>query len=140
MDLLHSPLGVALILLFVAIAAFSFQPSRFPGKWQTLVNWFATDTSLPRVNFENEPVEVSGLIACDVSVDDGGLWLQAAAESPATPFSLYIPWIHFRHYRDNGKVQQFEIKKDAATRTVVRLTVRDELGAAMRRRVPDRES
>ena len=140
MDLLYTPLGVLLILLFVVIAALKFQPQQYPAKWQTLVEWFGATSRPVNVTHPEQPVEVSGPLMCNVTLEPDGMWLQQATTDGGDGFSLFIPWPHFMPKREQANSHVFSLKKDAATRKVIDMTVLPELGAAMLRRIPDRQS
>jgi uncharacterized protein involved in outer membrane biogenesis len=43
MDFLASPFGVVLILAIVAIAAFTFQPTKYVGIWQKVAECYETE-------------------------------------------------------------------------------------------------
>ena len=135
MDLLYTPVGVLLILAVVALAAFKFQPSQYPGKWQLLVDWFGATSQPVNISHPEEPVEVSGPLMCNVTLEPDGMWLQQAN---ADGFVLFIPWPHFKLKRQSANSYQFSLKKDAATRKIIDMTVLPELGAAMVRRIPER--
>ncbi len=146
MDFIASPLGVVLILILVGVAAVSYEPGQFGGKWQTMADWFASDHRPQHVSFRQESVYVGAYAHCDVSLDMSGLWLQCdGEESRRAPPCLFIPW-HCMRLRRRGNdscvfMLRRELSGDQAERPRGRvrqldMKVGSELGEAMLRKAP----
>ncbi len=140
MELLTSPTVVVfLILIFVAVAALKFEPSKYVGKWQTLHEWFGTESRPLHVSHPQASILVTGYAHCDVTAEADGMWIVNDSEQPSRlPPALFIPWHHFMLKTSTKNDYVFKLKKDAATRAVVTMIVRADLGEAMVRRIPRR--
>ncbi len=143
MDFIASPLGVMLILVMVAVAAFQFAPDGPSGKWAQMGEWFGTNVKPLDIAFTNEPIEVQGLALFDANLDDEGLWLQYSGPQPAkAPESMLIPWRCILVDGEKGGACRFQLADgrplaDGEKRKlrIVKMTTRQELGHAIRRRV-----
>ena len=141
MDFLGSAAIVFLVLAFVLVAALKFDPSDYPGKWQILVDWFGSNSEPVSITHREQPIEVSGVMLCDATCEVDGIWItRRAPESTELLLSLFIPWMHFRLHRQTDQTATFQIKKDASIKKVISMTVTRELGDAMIRRIPSRDS
>lgn len=141
MDFLGPTAIVFLVLAFVLVAALKFEPSQHPGKWQTLVDWFGSNSEPVSITHPDQPIEVSGAMLCDATCEVDGMWVtRRVPESTELLLSLFIPWMHFRLHRQTDQAAVFQLKKDASIRKVVAMKVTRELGDAMIRRIPSRES
>jgi len=141
MDFLGSAAIVFLVLAFVLVAALKFEPSQYPGKWQLLVDWFGSNSEPVNITHPEQPIEVSGTLRCDATVEADGVWVtRRAPESTELLLSLFIPWIHFRLHRQTDQAAIFKLKKDVSTKKVVTMVVTREFGDAMMRRIPNRDT
>lgn len=141
MDFLGPTAIVFLVLAFVLVAALKFEPSQYPGKWQVLVDWFGSNSEPVSITHPDQPIEVSGAMLCDATAEVDGIWItRRAPESTELLLSLFIPWVHFRLHRQTDQATVFQLKKDASIKKVVTMTVARELGDAMIRRIPNRET
>ena len=140
MEFLTSPTVVVfLILIFVAVAALKFEPSEYAGKWQTLHEWFATESRPLHVSHPQASLLVTGYAHCDVTTEADGMWIvYDGPVPPKLPPCLFIPWPHFMLKTSTKNDYVFQLKKDAATRKVITIIVRADLGEAMVRHIPKR--
>ena len=140
MDFLTSPTVIVfLILIFVAVAALKFEPSEYAGKWQTLYEWFGSESKPLHISHPQASILVTGYAHCDVTTEADGMWIvYDGPVPPKLPPSMFIPWPHFRLKTSTQNDFVFQIKKDVATKKIVTMIVRADLGEAMVRRIPKR--
>lgn len=133
MDFLASPLGVLLILAIVAIAAFSFQPTKYVGIWQKVAEHYETERNPPLITFFDEDVAFGlyEFTRIGAALNDEGFWMVYSGPDPrkAPPCTL-IPWDCIRFRADKGSKHNFQIR----LKKPVDFFVSPELGGAMQRR------
>jgi len=133
MDFLATPFGVLLILAAVAVAAFSFVPASYAGKWKQAAKLYATDRRPSAVSFSGEEVVLgkNDFMRIDAALDDGGFWIvPRASGSGEAPDCLLIPWDCIRFKAEMQHKYNFQLRlKDP-----VEFYVSAELGSALRRR------
>lgn len=136
MDFLASPLGVFLILGFVAVAVFTFEPARYVGVWKEMAKRYATDREPRSIQFTGEGVFL-GLLEVtriDAGVGDDGFWiLYPDPAGKKEPGRFLVPWdcIRFKEEKDTQQVFQIRLKGP------VEFFVSYELGTALRRHAQD---
>ncbi len=133
MDFLASPLGVAVILGIVAIAAFTFEPARYVGAWRELAKRYETLRRPPSVTFLEEAVclGVQELVHIDAALDDEGFWMMYSGPAPEkAPGCVLVPWDCIRFKQVKGSRHNFQIR----LKKPVEFYVSPELGTALQRR------
>ncbi len=133
MDFITSPLFVLLFLAAVAIAAFSFEPSKFVGSWREIGALYGSERLPKSLTFREEGIELDhdNFTQVDAALDDKGFWMvyQGAILGKA-PNCVLIPWDCVRFRQDKGDKQNFQIRG----KKPIELVVSAELGTAMQRR------
>jgi hypothetical protein len=133
MDFLASPFGVLLILAVVAIAAFTFQPTKYVGIWQKMAESYETERRPASVAFPDEDVAFGlyEFTKVDAALNDEGFWMVYTGPDPrkAPPCTL-IPWDCIRFRADKGSKHNFQIR----LKKPVNFFVSPELGRALQRR------
>jgi len=133
MDFLASPFGVMLILGFVAIAAFSFQPAKYVGVWSKVAERYETEKRPASTAFHDEDIALgrSEFTRIDAALNDEGFWMVYNGPDPRkAPGCTLIPWDCIRFKEDKGSKQVFQIRLKGPLNFVVS----PELGNALQRR------
>jgi len=133
MDFLASPFGVMMILGFVAIAAFSFQPAKYVGVWSKIAERYETERRPASTTFRDEEVALglSEFTQIDAALNDEGFWMVYNGPDPRkAPGCTLIPWDCIRFKEDKGSKQVFQIRLKGPLEFVVS----PELGNALQRR------
>jgi hypothetical protein len=133
MDFIASPLGVLLILGFVAVAAVSFQPQKYVGVWREIAARYESERQPLSTVFQGEEVTIgrAEFAHIDASLDDEGFWMvYSGPDANKAPACSLIPWdcIRFKEELDNRYVFQIRLKKPTP------FLVSRELGMALKRR------
>ena len=126
-------MGVLLILGFVAVVAFRFEPARYQGIWREVAKRYETDQRPSSVTFAGEEVSLGSfeVTKMNVAVNDDGLWLlYDGPEPPKAPKCVLIPWDCVRFKSEGDNTHNFQIRlKDP-----VEFYVSPGLGNALQRR------
>lgn len=138
-------MGTALIalavLLVVAIAAFSFEPSNPLEPWFRLVRSYATQRQPSQISFIDQDVRYGGKrgglkslsIAAkfDATIDDFGFWLTYKGPLPEDcADTVKVPGTHVRFVTRSGDLHVFELFAEPP----VTIGVRGELGERLTQR------
>ena len=133
MDFLASPFGVMIILGIVAVAAVTFQPTKYLGAWRQVAEHYETDRRPSNAAFPNEDVSLGkfGVTRVDAALDDEGFWmLYNGPEPKMAPDCVLIPWDCIRFKQENDATHNFQIR----LKKPLEFFVSKELGASLQRR------
>lgn len=141
MEHMGSALIALAILLVVAIAAFSFEPSNPLEPWFRLVQTYAAQRQPSQVSFVDQDVRFGGKrgglkslsIAAkfDATIDDFGFWLTYKGPLPEDcAETIKIPGTHVRFVTQSKDLHAFEL----FAQPPVTIGVRGELGEQLMQR------
>ena len=133
MDFLASPIGVAVILGIVAVAAFVFEPARYVGIWREVAQRYETDRRPKSIAFSGEEISLglNDFSHVDAALDDDGFWmLYNGADPKKAPACVLLPWDCIRFKEEGQSRFNFQIR----LKQPLDFFVSHELGAALRRR------
>lgn len=141
MEFLSEAFVVLAILLVVAVAAFSFEPSNPLEPWFLLAQSYGTERQPSQVSFPDQdvlfggkrgaPKSLSIAAKFDATLDDFGFWLTYKGPLPEDwPETLKIPGTHVRYLAEKNNKYLFELYAESP----VRIELHGNLGAELKAR------
>jgi hypothetical protein len=133
LNFLASPIGVLVILVIIAVAAFAFEPAKYVGAWREVAERYETNRRPSSIAFPDESISLGiyEFTHVDAALDDEGFWMMYNGPDPKkAPACVLISWdcIRFKQVQESRHNFQIRLKKP------LEFYVSPDLGAALQRR------